>query len=296
MICYSCKQEIDEGTIFCRHCGTNQNLKSNMDQEIIKLKNEIKSSNEGLSQLQSRIASKDDEIKSAKTKSYVMIGVSVVLAIIMISVWVRTGEAVSDAAYYEDQYNVINNEKNSMVSQYNDEKNSIVTDYENQLNTLKSEANNYKTEVENLKSQLSELDQYKNQVSNMEQKLNSIIPNKIKIRINQYYNGDSNLTNLGSYLDSSTIRFLLFDYEVLTADDVANYYGEEIKMSVYRPDGSLSQGDNSPSDCSFTRQIDGNYSTAGWGSDSGGTYYPGWYVFVFTYDGVEVGRDAVYVN
>ena len=296
MICFSCKQEVDEGTIFCRFCGTNLNMKSELDKQINKMKNDLKASSEGTSLLEAKISSKEAEIRKAKKSKFVMAGISIILVAIMIFSWVKTGEAVSDANYYEDKYYSFNNEKNNIQSEYESQievlKNEA-NNYQTEIESLTEEVNNYQTEIETLKNQQNEKNK---QLANLEQKVYDILPNGVKVQVKKVYNGGGGLTDLGSYLETSTIKFLTFDLEIITAKDISNYYNKDIKISIYEPDGSLSQGTDSPSDCSFIRQIDSQYISTGWGSATGGTYYAGWHIIVFTYDGVEVGRDAVYIN
>ena len=170
---------------------------------------------------------------------------------------------------------------------------------ETQIAANESEISSLNSELGTCNSQLGDsqslASQYQQDALEKSQKLDEIIGDSIYVKVNAIYNADVNSDKISDYLYADTLRYLTFDYQVYASGDLSQYVGDDLEIRIYKPDGTLSQGDESPIGCSYIRTISSTQSTGGWGNDNGGSFTSGLYVIEFVYQGNVVGSQPAFI-
>ena len=123
-----------------------------------------------------------------------------------------------------------------------------------------------------------------------------VLEGDLLLKVNTVYNADQEGNYLSDYIESTSLRYLTVDYDLFTDKNWSYFDGSTLKVMIYNPEGIMIQGPESTDEYTFTTTINGPYGSVGWGSDYEQVYYPGFYIFVFEYDGVIVGKEPVYVD
>ena len=124
----------------------------------------------------------------------------------------------------------------------------------------------------------------------------SVLPGGLLVQVDSVSNADQQGNLLSTDLNADTLQYLHLDLHIFTIESLYTYHDDLLYVSVYKPNGELMQGQGSTASYTFTKEITSTYSSVGWGNSTGGAYTHGFYVIVFVYDGVTVGKEAVFVE
>lgn len=280
MICSSCQKEIKDGSLYCPYCG-NVVPKSSAEQPPVLPPAHPVVINDSLPIYRKAKKNKN----KLNIASGIFIGLSILLAIISVVVFLRATDARKRADLYKSQADTF-------------EKQSI--DLAAQLVVAEDDIDYYKTLADQNLAQANDnlalADNYKNQLETAQSDLKEVIGDHFLVKVTDTYNGNGDGSNISDYLYADSLIYLFFDYEIFSTEDISNYYGKEVQINIYDPTGELMQGEESPTSCSFTDTIYSNVGGRGWGNADGGVYDPGLYVIQFVYDGEIVGTEAVIIN
>ena len=127
-------------------------------------------------------------------------------------------------------------------------------------------------------------------------RLNETLGGEMLVKIDYFYNADKEGNEITGDLIAGNVQYLMFDFEIYPKNDVYSYYGDNLEVQIWAPNGTLMQGTDSTSTHTLIKTIDGKYNSTGWGNATGSAYGRGFYVIVFLYDGVRVGQDAVFIQ
>lgn len=143
---------------------------------------------------------------------------------------------------------------------------------------------------------LSELGIAYAQTDEANAKVAEVLAGNLLLKIDSVYNADQDGNFLSDYIEATSLSYLTVDYQLFSDKDWSYFDGSTLNVMIYNPEGIMIQGPESTDEYTFTTTINGPYGSVGWGSDYEQVYYPGFYIFVFEYDGVIVGKEPVYVD
>ena len=189
----------------------------------------------------------------------------------------RYTAAISNKETMSSQVEGLKGEKEDLSSKY--------SDIQSKYSQLQKDYSDISSQKDNLQANINSLNTT----------ISALIPNDVSVQVNSVFNGGDSAEFISSELNSSSLKFLTFTYSVY-AKDISSYEGGELQISIYKPDGSIFKGSDSPDSCTFTKTITANATTFGWGSASGGAYPPGLYVIQFVYNNKVVGSQTAIVK
>lgn len=278
MNCPNCKTEIGDDKIFCPYCG-NKIVKPEAEQPP-----EIPFENPP-----SVPASLVIDVEPAREKknhtSGLFIALSIffgVVCILLLSIVISNNKKAARSQTELDQSISQNQDLSAQVDQF-----------ETNISDLNSQISQKNSQISDLENQVNQLQE---SVSDYRSKIDDAIQNNILVRATSIYNSNYDGDKISDSLYSSSLLYLSIDYEIVVVGDISNFNGNDLDIKIYKPDGTLMQGDSSPYDCTYTNTIDGRYGYFGWGNKDGDAYSDGLYVVQFIYQGVVVGTEAVIIN
>ena len=152
-----------------------------------------------------------------------------------------------------------------------------------QVDSLNETVDGLNETVDGLNSQLSSRDSF----------ISAVCSQGIFLKVDSVYNAGSGGDLISDYLYSDSMRYMYFDCSFYCTGDFSYYSGDEITVRVYKPDGYLDQGSNSPSGASFTFTLDSETKSIGWGNASTSTFSSGLYVAQFLYNDEIIGSTSL---
>lgn len=127
-------------------------------------------------------------------------------------------------------------------------------------------------------------------------KYNDLLGGEMIVKITSVTNTTQDGTKISDDLVSNSVQYLHMEYEIYGKKDSYLYYGDQLEVSIYKPDGSLMQGEGSNSSYTLIEDIEGSYGSLGWGNSSATAYSQGFYIVVFKSDNVTVGEKVIFIQ
>lgn len=245
-----------------------------------------------LSQANTRIGEMDSAANQLKKKKNLLSwGFSIVLtAVVVLSavLWSQHDQKAQIDREWSDRYTSLATENTSLAS----ENESMASEME----SLATENASLTSEIWSLKSENESLASEKESLASENESMGKCL-GEVGIVISDIYNMDTEWRRIGDgSLVASKMRYLMFDYSVFFFKGKTGT--ATIYVDIYRPDGTLMQGNDSPATHTTSLNDVSSGTTASWGrgNDDVSVFSAGTYRVDFVYDSTIICSKKVVIK